>query len=223
MRSDDTRDKLCQSIIHFEMVYNQTDNRFLPLLQTCNPQYLTTHQTLLDRNTLHKELSTIISDTVLSGTLQNQFKLASSIQIIHNQIQQERIDIHFLKAYIEYVKKLLANPTLDQFTTNLLYVYHNQYLFQGLQGLTQKVNVDTSIDIQNSIDQLDTINNGDNLDLIGLRHRVSPECIQDSDYASLHLPLSNIENPVITGTIQTGIDSNVINALIGVVDSSIQQ
>gem|GEM_PF-6641884 len=56
--------------------------------------------------------------------------------------------------------------------------------------LQKVVNLDTVQDLQNILDKFDTINNGDNLNLIGLRYRVSPNLVLATDYAQEHPPLT---------------------------------
>jgi len=48
------------------------------------------------------------------------------------------------------------------------------------------------------IDKLDTLNNGDNVNLVGLRYRVNPEIILATDYASTHLPLGQNTAIIVT-------------------------
>lgn len=221
--NDKTRNTLCQSIVSYEMMSRVIDNRFTSILQTCELSYLQTHQKLQERNKLQEQLQGILTDEVYTGNDRNQFKIASSMQIIQSQIDQGKIDIAFLKSYRNFITKILQNTQLDSFTTNLIYKYHNQYLLKGLQDLLKKVNVDTTNEIINMIDSFDTLNNGDNLNIIWLRYRVSPEVVLATDYASEHPPLGTNDSPVITGSTQSGIDTTVINTLIGAVDISINQ
>jgi len=117
----------------------------------------------------------------------------------------------------------LQSDTIDQFSLHLIYKYHNQYLLPGLTELLKTVNVDTSRDIQNSIDQLDALHYGNSLHSIGLRYRVNPEIIIPSDYSSTHAPLEENTQFQISGTTLSGIDNGVINTLIGAVDLSINK
>lgn len=87
--------------------------------------------------------------------------------------------------------------------------------------LQKAVNLDTVQDIQNILDKFDTINNGDNLNLIGLRYRVSPNLVLPTDYAQEHPPLTWGPIAVVTGN-ATGFDASIINAVIGQVDNAIQ-
>lgn len=221
--NNQTRNTLCQSIISYEMTSRTLDNRFTAILQTCDPSHLQIHQRLQERNKLQDQLQSILTDEVYTGNDRNQFKIASSMQIIQSQIDQDKIDIGFLKSYRSFITKILQNAQLDTFTTNLIYKYHNQYLLKGLQNLLKKVNVDTTNEIVNMIDAFDTLNNGDNLNIIWLRYRVSPELVLPTDYASEHPPLGTNNSPIITGSTQSGIDTTIINTLIGAVDISINQ
>jgi hypothetical protein len=148
------------------MTSRTLDNRFTAILQTCDPSHLQIHQRLQERNKLQDQLQSILTDEVYTGNDRNQFKIASSMQIIQSQIDQDKIDIGFLKSYRSFITKILQNAQLDTFTTNLIYKYHNQYLLKGLQNLLKKVNVDTTNEIVNMIDAFDTLNNGDNLNII---------------------------------------------------------
>jgi len=83
------------------------------------------------------------------------------MQLLHTQIASNTIDIDFLNSYSAYISEYLKSPTIDSFMVDLIYVFHNQYLIPGCIELQKVVNVDTVRDLQNSIDSLDSINNGD--------------------------------------------------------------
>lgn len=187
--NDVIRTNICQSIINFEFVSNNPDGRFSEILRSCNPAFLTTHDTLIKRNSVVQQLSTKLDATLDSDNRRNEFKLVSSMQIIQNQLENNKVDMVFLDSYREFVNQLLKATTLDQFTTDLIYRYHNQYLMKGLLDVQKVVNLDAVQDIQNLLDRFDTMNNGDNLNLIGLRYRVSPSIKLPTDYAEEHTPL----------------------------------
>lgn len=215
------RNNICQSIVHFEFLNNNPDNRFREILNSCDAQFLTTHDTLVQRNSVIKQLGTKLNPSPDKDSKRNQLKLVSSMQLIQSQIIQNKIDTSFLESYREFVNQLLKLSDIDQFSVDLIYRYHNQYLMKWLMELQKVVNLDTVQDLQNILDKFDTINNGDNLNLIGLRYRVSPNLVLATDYAQEHPPLTWGPITVITGN-TSGFDASVINAVIGQVDNAIQ-
>lgn len=217
------KNALCKSILNYEMKNNDFNPQFKTILSRCDPSILKKQNDLIQRKQLEHELDTVLSGTIYNDSLWNQFKVGSSMQILQSQIQVWKIDIRFLASYYNYILKLLQSDTIDNFTLHLIYKYHNQYLIPGLIDLFKTVNVDTSRDIQNMIDKLDTLNNGDNVNLVGLRYRVNPEIILATDYASTHLPLGQNTAIIVTWSSLTGVDNRIINTLIGAVDISINQ
>lgn len=220
---DDTRDNLCQSIVQYEMISWNPDGRFTSLLQWCSARYLQTHQAIIKRYDTTKQLQTMLQSTLDSEPLRNQFKLVSAMQLIQSQIDAGKIDIKFLDSYHTFVSEYLKSPTIDQFTVDLIYKYHNQYLINGIIGLQKVVNLDTVQDLQNMVDRFDTLNNGDNLNTIGLRYRVSPDVVLDTDYATLHPVLGTVSGTGIIWSNWSWVDVGIINTLIGSIDTTIQQ
>lgn len=85
---------------------------------------------MLKRTQLEKEIRTSLLATIDQNDIRNQFKLVSSMQVLQTQITDNKIDILFLNSYYEYIKLMLASKTLDQFTIDLIYKFHNQYLLK---------------------------------------------------------------------------------------------
>jgi hypothetical protein len=217
-----TRNNLCQSILNYEMISWKPDGIFTSLLQSCEPSLLQTHQILIKRQDITKQLQTQLSKDLDTDAKRNQFKLVSSMQLMRSQLQDNKIDIQFLESYREFITELLKSSTTDQFTIDLIYKYHNQYLIKGLGDLQKVVNIDLGQDVANAVDKLDTLNNGDSVNTIGLRYRVSPDVVLPTDYATEHPPLGK-ETPAYSGQSNSGVDTSIINNLIGSVDNSIQE
>ncbi len=217
------RNNLCNSIMKYQLLSKNFDPRLESILNSCDTTITKKQYEIKQRNTIQKELLGVLSSDIYNDTLWNQFKLSSSMQIIQNQLSDDKIDIDFLKSYYSYVYKFLQSNNSDTFSVNLIYKYHNQYLLPWLIRLLKIVNVDTTIDLQNLIDTFDTLNNGDNVNLIGLRYRVNPELILPTDYASTHLPLESTTKVEISWSISSGVDNGTINQLIWAVDLSINQ
>lgn len=219
----ETRYNLCNSIMKYQLLSKNFDPRFESILNSCDTSIIKKQNQIKQRNTIQKELQWMLSKEIYSETLWNQYKISSSMQILQNQLSENKIDIEFLKSYYSYIYAFLQSNNSDTFSVNLIYKYHNQYLIPWLIRLLKIVNVDTSIDIQNLIDTLDTLNNGDNVNLIGLRYRVNPALILPTDYASTHLPLDTNTKVEISWSVSSGIDNGAINQLIWAVDISINQ
>gem|GEM_PF-6840122 len=124
------RNNICQSIVHFEFLNNNPDNRFREILNSCDAQFLTTHDTLVQRNSVIKQLGTKLNPSPDKDSKRNQLKLVSSMQLIQSQIIQNKIDTSFLESYREFVNQLLKLSDIDQFSVDLIYRYHNQYLMK---------------------------------------------------------------------------------------------
>lgn len=221
--NDEIKNTICQSILSYEMTNNDIHAPFEPLLKRCDERFLQTHLLLHDRKDINKELQTTLSTTLFSWEIFNQYKLVSAMQLIYSHIITNTIDIDFLNSYYVFVSEYIKSPTIDPFTIDLIYKFHNQYLIPGFIELQKVVNVDTVRDLQNMIDKFDSINNGDNLNSIGLRYRVSPEVIKPDDYASTHPPLWGNQVPVFKPSTGSWVDNTIINTLIGSIDTTIQK
>lgn len=219
----ETRNNLCNSIMKYQLLSKNFDPRLESILNSCDATIIKKQYEIKQWNAIQKELQGILSNEIYDDILWNQFKLSSSMQIIQNQLSDDKIDIDFLKSYYSYVYRFLQSNNSDTFSINLIYKYHNQYLLPWLIRLLKIVNVDTTIDLQNLIDTFDTLNNGDNVNLIGLRYRVNPELILPTDYASTHLPLESTTKVEISWSVSSGVDNGTINQLIWAVDISINQ
>ena len=219
--SGSTSNDICESIVNYEMLSWITNAQFDPLISKCNDKVQKTHQSLLKRTQLEKEIRTSLLATIDQNDIRNQFKLVSSMQVLQTQITDNKIDILFLNSYYEYIKLMLASKTLDQFTIDLIYKFHNQYLLKWLLDLQNVVNLDTVTDLQNSLEKLDRLNIGDSANgVVWLRGRISSGMVLTTDYTEEHPSLGGEET--LGTNSQSGVDTKIIEKLIGTVDSTIE-
>ncbi|HMY80687.1 MAG TPA: hypothetical protein PLW93_01600 [Candidatus Absconditabacterales bacterium] len=210
----------CQSVLKQVMLTNTINPLRDTLLETCEPTYQDQYNTIRIWQSINKELDTVLTTGLVNNKQRDNYKLVSAMQILDSQIQGETIDIDFLSSYRLFVSEYLKSPSIDQRTIDIIYKFHNHYLIPGCIKLQEVVNVDTVRDLQNMIDRLDIFNNGDGLNILSLRSRVSPDIILPTDYAQTHPPLGEAL-PVISGSSSVGVDNSVINTLIGSIDSTI--
>ncbi len=214
--------EVCESVVNYEMLSGKPDNKLDALVEKCNEKVQKTHQSLLKRKQFEKEITTTLLPTIDQDTLRNQFKLVSSMQLLQTQIMDNKIDITFLNSYYDYVKLMLASSQLDQFTIDVIYKFHNQFLLKGLLDLQNVVNLDTVTDLQNSMEKIDRLNVGDSANgVVGLKGRISSGLVLPTDYTEEH-PSLGAEELNTDSNNQSEVDTSIINDLIGAVDSTIE-
>lgn len=213
---------VCESVVNYEMLSGKPDAKLSTLITKCNERVQKTHQSLVKRKQFEKEITTTLLPTIDQDNLRNQFKLVSSMQLLQTQIMDNKIDVVFLNSYYEYVKLMLASPQLDQFSLDVIYKYHNQFLLKGLLELQNVVNLDTVTDLQNSIEKIDRLNVGDSANgVVGLKGRISSGLVLATDYSVEHPSLEGDQLDAEANS-QSGVDTTIIDDLIGAVDSTIE-
>ena len=159
------KENLCKSMNKYILYSNDTNEKLENIFIECWQNYYQNFHTLqlfLDiQNQLQKWY---INKIVYQNKILNHYKLISYQQIIYNDIHQNIVNNIRFETYINYLQELLKKENkIDWFYIDLSYWLNNNHLINILNKTKYEVSDKKKIEIDNIINSLNKLNNGDQL------------------------------------------------------------
>lgn len=159
------KNNICNGVNKYMLYSNDTNQKLEKIFIACWKDYyksFSTFQLFLDiQDQLQKWY---INKTVYQNNILNNYKLISYQQIIYNDIHKNIINNIRFETYINYLQELLKKwEWIDNFYIDLSYWLNNNYLISMLNKLKYNVSDKKKLEVDNIINELNKLNNGDTL------------------------------------------------------------
>ena len=176
---------LCKNLIYYSYYSENTSNEIKSIMKSCSSEDYDAFNKFVLFYEIQQELENkFISNTVYADNVINEYKTSSFLQILFEDINNNKINIDRINSYLDFVEELLKEERMSLLETNMIYYFNNYELKNTIENPELFMKVDNKTDLNNLLKRINNINNG-NL-LIGykwLKYKVNESILMEETAA----------------------------------------
>jgi len=130
------KEKFCEWLSKYLLYANDHNDAVQELFVACWPDY----EELFKRTTFFIDIQNNLDNQVFDhityrDTILNTYKLLSYQQQIYQDFLVNKVDVHKINNYLDFVRELLRKDNIDAFYKDLIYRYNNKYLVTTIENI----------------------------------------------------------------------------------------